>query len=212
LNYRKNIIPINLKKTLGKSQVYASLAAISLGAALDLSLLDIADSLKDYQSPKGRLKIIKGLKNSLIIDDSYNASDPLSVINGLKILKKTKAFKKIAVISDMLELGKFEKKAHLQVAQKALERANVIFTIGERSKVIHKYCQKNSKIKSHIMKHFENKKDLIKETAKILNKNSVVYVKGSQGMRMEKVVKGLMREPAKAGKLLVRQGGEWLKK
>ncbi|MBD3238724.1 MAG: hypothetical protein GF332_03760 [Candidatus Moranbacteria bacterium] len=212
LNYRKNIIPINLKKILGKSQVYASLAAVSLGIAMDLSLLDIADSLKNYQSPKGRLNIITGLKNSVIIDDSYNASDPLSVVNGLKILRKTKALKKIAVISDMLELGKFKKKAHLQAAKKALETANVIFTIGERSKIIHNYCRKNSKIKSHIIKHFENKKDLIKDTAEVLNKNCAVYVKGSQGMRMEKVVKALMKEPAKARQFLVRQSSEWLKK
>jgi len=46
---------------------------------------------------------------------------------------------------------------------------------------------------------------------KILKVGDVVYLKGSQGMRMERTVKMLMAEPEKAEELLVRQEKEWNK-
>ena len=87
LNYRGSTVPIKLVNILGKHQIYFALAAAAVGTIFNLNLVDISEGLRSFKGLPGRMKIIKGIKNTLIIDDSYNAS-PLSMLAALDTLKE----------------------------------------------------------------------------------------------------------------------------
>ncbi|MBD3300385.1 MAG: hypothetical protein GF347_03460 [Candidatus Moranbacteria bacterium] len=207
-----NFIPVRLENVLGKSQVYACLAASAVGFHYDYNLIQIADILKKYKSPKGRLNVLKGIEKSLIIDDTYNASTPLSVYVALDVLKNVKAKKRIAVLGDMLELGSQEIKSHKKIGKKIFDYADIVFTYGQAAKHITTEAKKNKKLKNKLAEHFTSRRKLIKTLKDLIDKEMAVLVKGSQGMRMEKITKEILFNKKQAKNLLVRQSKEWLKK
>jgi len=74
INYKGNTIPIWLEKTFGKEQIYSALAACCVGVIFDLNLVEVSEALKNYQPLPGRMSLIRGIKNSWILDDSESAS------------------------------------------------------------------------------------------------------------------------------------------
>ena len=93
--------------TIGTQQMYAGLAALSVASVLDVPLGEAAKSLASLEPPNGRLKIVRGIKSTIIIDDTYNSS-PTAVEQALQTLNELKyAKRKIVVLGDMLELGRF---------------------------------------------------------------------------------------------------------
>ncbi|MEA3273575.1 MAG: UDP-N-acetylmuramoyl-tripeptide--D-alanyl-D-alanine ligase [Patescibacteria group bacterium] len=209
LNYQDTIIPVRLKNMLGAQQVQVVLAAVSCSICMGMNLLEASEALVNYVPPLGRMKIIHGLNGSFILDDTYNSA-PASTLAALEILAEVYANKKIVVLADMLELGSQEKKGHQEVGEKAGMVADFIFTYGEKGALIAKSAKATIKKSQAVnVRHFENQEDLIGELKNLLDQNLVVLIKGSQKMRMEKVVKAVMAEPNQAKKLLVRQGKGW---
>jgi UDP-N-acetylmuramyl pentapeptide synthase len=112
LHYGLNsFVPVDINGSLGKSQAYAAAAAAAIGIALGMNLVEISDALSYYEGPKGRLKILAGIKNSWLIDDTYNAS-PASTRLALSVLRELPAKRRVAILGDMLELGKYTVQAH----------------------------------------------------------------------------------------------------
>jgi len=209
LNYQDTIIPIRLKEVLGAQQVQVVLAAVSCSICMGMNLLEVSEALAHYASPPGRMKIIRGLNGSFILDDTYNSA-PASTLAALEVLEEVYSKKKIVVLADMLELGSQEEKGHQEVGEQASKVADFIFTYGEKGALIAEVAEKTiRKNKVVDAQHFKSQEDLINELKNLLDKDSVVLIKGSQKMRMEKVVKAIMTEPNQAKKLLVRQGKEW---
>jgi len=185
------------------------LAAVSCSICMGMNLLEVSEALAHYASPPGRMKIIRGLNGSFILDDTYNSA-PASTLAALEVLEEVYSKKKIVVLADMLELGSQEEKGHQEVGEQASKVADFIFTYGEKGALIAEVAEKTiRKNKVVDAQHFKSQEDLINELKNLLDKDSVVLIKGSQKMRMEKVVKAIMAEPNQAKKLLVRQGKEW---
>lgn len=212
LHYNNNFIPVNINNIFGKSQLYAVLAASAVAISFEKNLIEVADIIKSFKSPKGRLNVLKGIEKSLILDDSYNASTPVAIMVALEALKEIKAKKKIAVIGDMLELGKKEVALHKKIGKDIFDYADIVFTFGKASRNITREAKKNKKYKNKIAYHFQSKRTLIKNLKDLLEFKVAVLVKGSQGMRMEQIIKEILFDKKKARKLLVRQTEEWLKK
>jgi UDP-N-acetylmuramoyl-tripeptide--D-alanyl-D-alanine ligase len=211
LMYKERVIPVRLWGALGRSQIYAVLAGAAVGTALGMNLLEIGEALSKYRSPRGRLNILKGMNGSIVLDDTYNASAPKSMVNALEILKEAPAVLRIAVLGDMLELGEKEVLAHREVGLAAAGSADVIFTIGEAALEIHRMVKKKiGASDKKIAEHFLTQQELIEALKLLLDKKVVALVKGSQGMRMEKIVKEILEDPSKAPSLLIRQEEEWL--
>lgn len=211
LHYHKNVMPVRLPYILSQKQIYAALAAVAVGLTFEMNLVDIAESLKDFRSPKGRMNLISGIKYTHIIDDSYNAS-PDSVIAALDVLSELKTNgKKIAILGDMLELGPKTEEGHRMVGKKILDSCDILITVGEASKYIYDEALNAGMDKTNIFKF--NEHDVLEAAKfvqnKILREGDLVLIKGSQAMRMEKAVKELMAEPLKAKKFLVRQDDKW---
>ena len=211
LIYQGTKLPVLLPNILGQHLTYTVLAAVAVGIAFDLNLHDVIDALKNFEPPKGRMHIIKGIKHTLIIDDTYNSS-PLAVQKALEQLgqiKLNKTARKFAVLGDMLELGSYTEQGHREIGQACVEnKVDYLITVGEMSRDTNHGAIKKGMNKDRCF-NFNTSEEAGKFVQQKIKQGDIILVKGSQGVRMEKVVKEIMAEPLKAKELLVRQEKPW---
>lgn len=211
LDYRGSIVPVFMKNVMSEPVVYASLAATAVGLYFDMNLVEIADSLLDFSSPPGRMNILPGIKHTFIIDDTYNSS-PDAAISAVNILSKIKIDKnahKYAVMGDMLEIGSFTEEGHQMVGKKISdEKIDFLVAVGEKSRNFIRGA-KEAGFEDEQIFYFDKAAEAGRFLQNRIKEGDVLLIKGSQGSRMEKIVKELIAEPELAGKLLVRQGKEW---
>ena len=209
---RGSEVPMCLLGRLGQQQIYPILAAFAVGKAVGVGPLTTAKELAESEPTPGRMRILPGYNASTIIDDSYNSS-PTALRAALTTLKKVESKgKKIAVLGDMLELGKYSTEAHKKAGIQVAGIADVLVTVGMRAKGIAQSAREAGFDIEHIQE-FEvgEGKEAGRYVRAMLEEGDVVLVKGSQtGIRLEKAVKELMAEPSRARELLVRQEDEWL--
>lgn len=209
LETNENFVPIKIDGIFGAAQAYAVSAAAAVGLMKGINLVKISEALLEYKGEPGRCRLIEGVKNSYILDDTYNAS-PLSTEVALLVLKDLSAPRKVAVLGDMAELGKYTTYAHEEIGRKVYGAAEVLVTVGEKAKFIAEGARKagfpNENI--HSFDDAEKAKMKIQET---LENQDLILIKGSQSMRMEKIILEIMAKPELAKELLVRQYGKWLK-
>ncbi|MEK9182460.1 MAG: UDP-N-acetylmuramoyl-tripeptide--D-alanyl-D-alanine ligase [Patescibacteria group bacterium] len=206
-----NSVPVTIEGVFGKNHVYASLAGLALSFGLKLNMITAANSLKNYDVPPGRMRLLKGIENSLIIDDTYNSS-PFACESALKTLGEIKCEgKKIAILGDMLELGRHTQEAHRNIGKIAKENADILVTVGHRAEAIKEGAMEAGFKKKNIYEFLDSSgaKEFIKT---FIKKGDLVLVKGSQGMRMERVVEAILLDKQNKEKFLVRQEKEWLEK
>ncbi|MDZ4385494.1 MAG: Mur ligase family protein, partial [Candidatus Moranbacteria bacterium] len=213
LNYKGTTIPVRLNNVLARHQIYSALAATAVGTGFGINLVEAGAALENFSLPYGRMNLIVGIKNSSIIDDTYNSS-PTSALAALDALGEIAAsggkyFRKIAVLGDMLELGGESAEKHGIVGRKFLEiKGDLFFAVGKRMQSAVDELRKNGFPQENIY-HFESPVEAGEKVREIIQEGDLVLVKGSQGMRMEKVVEAIMADPAEAEKLLCRQSQHW---
>ena len=201
INNKGNSIPMKIMGTLGSQQIYPIIAAITVGISKGISIPKMIDAFDKHNAPKGRMNILKGMNDSTIIDDTYNAS-PDALREGLITLASLQvAGKRIAVIGDMMELGNFSAEEHRKAGILAIQSSDVLVTVGPRAKVM-----------SDRAIAFNDSVQAGEYLKTIISSGDVIYVKGSQSIRMERTVKLILEDPSLAPKLLVRQEKEWLEK
>lgn len=211
LNYKGTSIPVRLNNVLARHQIYPALFAAAIGGWLGLNLVEIGAALENFYPPRGRMNLIAGIKKTSIIDDTYNAS-PASAQAALETLGEITAPRKIAVLGDMLELGGGTEAGHRKVAQKFLEiKGDIFLAVGKRMRFAVEELSKNNFSKNNTL-HFFDPVKAGKKLQEIIREGDLILVKGSQGMRMEKIVEEIMAQPQKAGELLCRQNPEWKSK
>lgn len=195
---------------LGGHLMYPIAAACAVGVALD-KVQDIDKAFTNFNPPKGRMRILKGISSIGIIDDTYNSS-PLATIEALKTLSNLSIRgRKIAVLADMKELGDKSRSAHKEVGLLAGETLHTLVTVGEMARYIAEGAQEAGLAQDRVYS-FDTSDEAGKAMVDIVRAGDVVLVKGSQSMRMERVVKELLEDKFKAGDLLVRQEDEWQKR
>jgi UDP-N-acetylmuramoyl-tripeptide--D-alanyl-D-alanine ligase len=153
------------------------------------------------------MRLLQGMNGSVLIDDTYNAS-PKATEHGLQTLASLDVERKIAVLGDMLELGHFTKEEHYKIGKIAAKSCHKLYTVGIRARGIAEGALDEKMLDENIMQ-CDSSIDAGKELVQILRPGDVVYLKGSQGIRMERAVKMILRETHKAEELLVRQEKEW---
>lgn len=210
VDYQKATVPVRIHGVFGKQQVYAALAAIAVGLAEGMNLIEISEALSLYDSPPGRLKLIEGIKGALILDDTYNSS-PQALHAAIDTLRDIPAKRKIAVLGDMLELGKFTIEAHREIGKRLKNIIDILLVVGPRSKFIAEEAREAGFETGHIFE-FPDSAEAGLKLQKIMEDGDLILVKGSQSMRMERVVEEVMLHPENAAKLLVRQDAFWKKK
>jgi len=211
LNWNGSSVPVRLNNILAKHQIYAALIGAATGVEFGLNLVEISESVLEFSSPCGRCRLAEGIKNSNIIDDTYNSS-PASALAALEILQNIKSARKIVVMGDMLELGEETETEHRKVGRKIFEiKADLFFALGKRMKFAVEELEKRGFSKENIF-YFEEHESLGKKLQEKIEENDLILVKGSQGMRMEKAVEEIMADPMEAENILCRQSREWKEK
>ena len=208
IDYKGSSIPVRVFNTFGRQQMYACLAAASAGLTFGMNLVKISEAIGlYYSSPPGRLKMIEGIKKSQILDDTYNSS-PIAAHAAIDALKDIESLRKVAVLGDMMQLGKYTLEAHKEIGGIAAGVCDILFAVGPRSKFTAQGAIEAGMLTDKVFEFSDSVdagialKDFIKE-------GDLILIKGSQAMRMEKIVEEIMAHPEDKEKLLVRQEKEW---
>lgn len=201
---------VEIGGVLGNHIMYPIAAACSVATVLEIQS-KIPLAFKDFDSPKGRMRILKGVSNSVIIDDTYNSS-PLACAAGLKTLASISVKgKKIAALADMKELGANSEQAHREIGRLAGEKLHRLVTVGEIAKYIAQGAL-DAGMPANKIESYANSEEAGKALKDIVRAGDVVYVKGSQSMRMERVSAALLDPSINPRDVLVRQEEEWRKR
>ena len=213
-----NSFPVVIEKVFGRNHIYATLSALALSSILKFNMLTAVNSLKNYDVAPGRMRLLKGINNCLIIDDTYNSS-PFACEFALKTLgelkSKNREGRKIAILGDMLELGRHTLSAHKNIGKVAKEilsgNEDALVVVGQRAKAIKEGAMESGMNIENILEFLDSREagNFIKT---FIQKDDIVLVKGSQGMRMERAVEAILLDQENKNKLLVRQDVEWLSK
>lgn len=157
---------------------YLEIASI-IGKYLGLEDIQIKNALNEKINLPRRLNVIKGKNSTIIIDDTYNAN-PESIKYALNFLSNyNNNGRKIAVLGDMLELGKFEDKYHRQIGELARLKSDFLILTGS----------KFSNVKSDAW--FINSEKTAEYVLNNIKKNDIILVKGSNSMKMDIIVNKL---------------------
>src|SRR3990167_8432059 len=201
-------VPLEVAGAVGPHAFLPALVAAAVGRALNKHLGDIVGALESYDPPPGRMRLVSGIKGTLIVDDTYNAS-PAATVAALDTLAMiAPKGRKIFAIGDMLELGRHSVEEHRKVGAHAAKTADFLVTVGFRARDIAAAALDNGMPEKNILQ-FEDSGKAGRELQNLLAEGDCVLVKGSQSVRMERVVEELMQEPEQAERLLVRQDAEW---
>mgnify|MGYP003297634481 FL=1 len=132
------------------------------------------------KSTQVRQKQQKWIRGSLLIDDTYNAN-PESVKRAIDFLSNSNK-RKIIIMGDMLELGRYRKKMHADVGQYARrKKVDVFLGFGELTKYAVSGYGKNGLF-------FNNENDLKKFIKENIKSGDIVLIKGSRGIKMERFI------------------------
>ena len=172
---------------IGRHSVETVLRAASVGLVEGLTWDEIIHGLQENQAQL-RLSAIRAKSGALIIDDTYNAS-PESTLAALNLLSELQG-RKIAVLGDMLELGQYEREGHEKVGFRAAQVVDVLVTLGQRAHIISQSARMAGLDQAAIFEN-EDTGTVINWLNENLRSNDAVLVKGSRGLRMERIIMAL---------------------
>ena len=235
-------LPVTVSGVLGHQHIYPVMAAFAVAIAVVEDIkrrehtetrfnpLKVAEALADYVPTPGRMRLIAGVHETTIIDDSYNAS-PVAVTAGLDALESVKVSgRKIIVLGDMLELGDYSSAEHCKIGehiaaidhkvstqpvdtqQKIPNNVPVLFVaVGVRMRAAAESALDAGMDELAVLQ-FDTSREAGRYLVEELQPGDIIFVKGSQSMRMERVTEELMEHREQADKLLARQDAAWRKK
>jgi UDP-N-acetylmuramoyl-tripeptide--D-alanyl-D-alanine ligase len=174
---------------LGQHSVHTALRAAAVGIIEGLTWQEIVEGLQSIGAVQLRLVAVRGPGGSLILDDTYNAS-PESTIAALNLLSEMEAGRRVAVLGDMLELGSYEETGHRMVGQRARDVADVLVTVGPRARTIAREARLAG-LPAKAVTEVDTGEQALELLRRIIGAGDVVLLKGSRGLRMDRVVRAL---------------------
>jgi UDP-N-acetylmuramoyl-tripeptide--D-alanyl-D-alanine ligase len=177
----------------GRHNILNALAASAVGHTFGMNADEIAASLSTVEAPPQRGEILKFVKGFTVINDSYN-SNPAALLSMVQTLVDgaPSAKRRIVVAGEMLELGDNAHAIHRQTGE-TIAAMGIDMLIGVRGLADDLVRGAETQGQSNV--HFAADSDAAAEilTAEI-REGDVVLVKGSRGVRTEKVVEKLLKE------------------
>lgn len=183
-------------RLVGDHNAMNATGAFAMGLALGYSVEECVRGLESAQAHARRLQILDAPNHVTVVDDCYNAN-PASMAAALETLVTlASAGRPVAVLGDMLELGRDEAQAHAQMGVTASDRARLIAFFGPRMKAAWEQAEKKL---GQAARHFDDVTALNAWLSSQLGPGDVVLVKGSRGMKLERVVDALTGRPSAGG-------------
>ncbi|MBI4091343.1 hypothetical protein HY419_01160 [candidate division WWE3 bacterium] len=194
---------------LGERGVSFALVASAVASIFGMSLADIKKGISKLSYPAGRLNVLRGVNRSIVLDDTYDSS-PVSAISALEALKLIKGERRMAILSEMKELGKYEEEGHRRVGKKCAEvGVKCLLTIGEASRFIADSFSVESLVygvKPEIIRVSSVEEAIVSLVSeRKIENGDVILVKGDKSLRMERIVFQLMQDKNLSEKLLVKR-------
>ena len=195
--------------SIAEPHLYSLTAAIAVADRLGLNSEEIIAGLAHIKPVSGRMQLLHGIKNSSIIDDTYNAS-PEAAKAALETLYRIDAPQKIALLGNMNELGVFSTDAHTELGSFCdPDQLDVVITLGPDA---NQYLAAAAEAQGCTVKQFDNPYAAGEYLKEIVTKDAVILVKGSQNhVYAEEAIKPILADANDVQKL-VRQSPAWLKK
>lgn len=174
-NGKEIVVPVG-----GEHFVLNSLCAIAVGRYFGMNFEEIIKGIANLDLTGKRMEKINAKCGATIINDTYNANYD-SMKAAIEYLKAVKDKRKIAVLGDMLELGEYSKTLHENVG-KCVDNIDILITVGKEAK----YIAEESNAKEVFS--FDNNDDAINKIKEIINKEDIVLVKASNGMKFIDII------------------------
>lgn len=172
---------------IGRHSVHTALRAAAVGLTEGMNWQEILDGLNQGHNQL-RLAAVRSENGALLLDDSYNAS-PESMLAALNLLDELDG-RKVAVLGDMLELGQYERGGHEMVGLRAGQVVEKLVTLGPRAHMIAEAARRSGMNQAAVIEFEEL--DLLMDWLKgNLTKDDVVLIKGSHGLRMDRITAAL---------------------
>jgi len=174
---------------LGRHNIYNALAAIAVARVFNISLDAIKSRIESFRMHCPKRLDFKIVNGRHILDDTYN-SNPASFQCAVDLLERFEApGKKIVVAGDMLELGAKSRSLHAAVGEEiAGKNFDALITVGAFSRFVAAAARKSN---MSFVRHASSHRKAAKILKSISKKGDLVLVKGSRGMRMEKIIDAL---------------------
>lgn len=184
ISYKKESAKVHMD-IVGRHMVYSALAGAAVGLVYGMNLKEIAKNLGNYKAPKNRVNILKGIKKTTIISDIYNAN-PESVAAALDVLEELAGSKRrVAMLGDMFELGGQSRELHLGLSDRIKRIADVAVLTGVAMKDV--FEQLSPSLKEKVF-WYDDSAATAKAIGEIIREGDIILIKGSRGMKMEKIL------------------------
>ena len=209
----KKILEISYK-AVSEVQLYSICAAIAIAKKFNISDEKIKKAISETSSFSGRMQKLKGIKNSTIIDDTYNAS-PDAVKMALDALYAYPSTQRIAILGMMNELGAISEEEHRKVVRYCNPKfLDLVVTIGKDANLFLAPMAKKAGCVVYEAKNAALAGEFVKNKilpAQAGKEGAVILAKGSQnGVFAEEALKPILKDKSDFSKL-VRQDKSWMK-
>ena len=188
---------------LGEHVTDIAMSAMAVGRTQGLSDAEINARLEKLVPEPGRLNRLDGVSGCTLIDDTYNAS-PRSMEVALTVLRSFPARRRVAFLGDMLELGMPSAAAHEHIVNLAMAASDQLITVGSLMGAVDGGDGRH---------HFRDSREVVQALRKSdiyrPGKDDLVLIKGSQGVRMERITKALLHPRLSPASVLARQSPAW---
>lgn len=188
MHYGREVLHVHAP-LIGRHSVHNALASVAAGLAEDLTWDEILNGLTTAYTQL-RLVAVRSSSGALLLDDTYNAS-PESMLAALNLLEEMDG-RKIAVLGEMLELGQYERQGHDLVGLRAAEVVDVLITLGPRAHMIAESALRGGLVRNRIHQ-FDTQAEVTIWLEANLAPTDTVLLKGSHGLRMDRIVSELER-------------------
>lgn len=181
---------------LGAHNAVNAALAVAVGWFMGVSMPMAAQALLKVKSPSGRLSLSK-INGMTVIDDTYNAG-PDSIKAAIETIAFTAGKRKIAILSDILELGVLEKSGHTDIGHyAAVKGIDILFAIGERAK----HYAEGALAEQTNMRvfHYDTKEEALPHILSTIEPGDVILVKGSNATRISELAVEIKAAAGKKG-------------
>jgi len=198
------VTPMLRRGVIGEHQVYPALAAAAVAQALGMNMVDVAEAVRSLEPIPGRMRVLPGIKHTILVDDTYNASPDamMRALEATALIERSNS-KLYAVLGDMLELGNRSENEHRRIGTAVASLGyDALIAVGERSRDILRGAEEAGMSRDYLF-HFRSTGEAGLFVQKRIEQGDVILIKGSRGIRCERITKEIMAEPERARTLLV---------
>lgn len=199
---------ITIANPLPKHFAYSFILAIAVSLTKGIKIETAIEILqRSFSLPPGRMTVFKGIKNTILIDSSYNNATLAPILDLLDFVYDIgKQRRRVGIIGDMRELGTMSKALHEEVAKKILKTLDLVILIGPLTQKYIEPILKKNEFNSFSYVNFTQSKETILENIK---SKDIILVKGSQNtLFLERAVEMLLQDSLEKERLC-RRGEFW---